>query len=788
MGFNQNGNTVIHRFPVAVPLMDRVPPNVGVVPYDPFLQNCFLERGTNGRTFVYKRPGLTSTYLYNSGAAANGQGMTYYNSNLYAMWSNTLTRYIGTGANGYSLGASWTQNTSATWPARDNAATIVFNNKIFIIGGNDAGFTNYFADIWSSADGTTWQQIVAVAPWGKRTFFQAVVFNNQIYVMGGRDSVGQKNDVWVSSDGVEWNQLTDSAAWTARIGFGLVAFNNGMFLMGGDESGVPKNDVWFSTDGTTWTEVVTNTFWSARSLFGCITYQGKMWVIGGVTGGVSQNDVYYSADGKDWNLGTGAAFAGGGRQAMVCFEYAGVMWAIGGWVSGGASYTSDIYKSQVGGGGAWSLVATGLFPARGYAMGCVFKAPTSVSASNAPIMWYMGGIDLTPNVTNNVWYSNADGSLSSSWVMGTGGLTSEQWQFVTVNANQYLCLKNTYDFWYLYANQMTRVTDPNYPARTVPGVVNLNSTVYVMDAAGVIYGSDLQDPSVWGSLNFLTAEYEADAGKCLAKLQNYVVALKANTTQFFYDSGQFPGTSLRPVQNANLRIGCASAGSVVAMDNTLVYMAQTFQAGRSIVSLNGFSPVKISNPYIDRLLDADDLSTVYAYSVKKNGHDFYYLTLVNTNKTLVYDLVEKEWSVMTSGVSGRFRCNNYATDGATTYLQDETVGRIYTYSSSVYQDNGDTIYVLMMGDLVDFQSGQYKFCSRLQVVGDKYTASNIVNVSWTDDNYLTLKGGINVDMSALRPKIDRMGRFPRRGHLLAHTANMPLRLEAIELTIEPGDV
>jgi Kelch motif len=791
VGFNQEGSTVIHRIPVAVPLMDRVPPNVGVSPYDPFLQNCFIERGANGKSYVIKRPGLVVTYTYNGGNAANGQGMAYYNNNLYAMGSNTLYRPALTSTpNSFSVGSGWSQQVNATWPARDNAACVVFQNKIFIIGGNDAGFVNHFSDVWSSADGVTWQQLVAVAPWGKRTFFQAVVFNNRLYVMGGRNGADLYNDVWVSDNGVDWNILTDDAAWAARVGFGAVAFNNGMFLIGGTiASGASQNDVWFSTDGAVWDEVVQTTAFTARQTHACITYNEKMWVIGGFGGGASLNDVYYSANGKDWTLATGGAFATG-VNSLVAFEYAGTMWAIGGFQSAFGTYSSSVYKSQVGGLGAWTLMSGGPgFAARGNAMGCVFKAPTAISATNAPIMWFMGGITIAPTVLNDVWYSNADGSLSTSWAMATAAPNTEQWQFTTINSNQYLCLKNTYDFWYLYANQMTKVTDVNYPARTVPGVVNLNSTIYVMSPTGVISGCALTDPTVWNSLDFLTAEYEADEGVYLAKLQNYVVALKKNTTQFFYDSGQFPGISLRPVQNANIRIGCAAAGSVVSMDNTLIYMAQTFQAGRSIVMLNGFSPVKISNPYVDRLLDKDTLATVYSYSIKIDGHDFYILTMTNTDRTLAYDLVEKEWHVMTSTwINSRFRCNNYATDNASSFLQDEAVGRVYTYSPTTYQDNGLDISVSMMGDLVDFQSSQYKFCSRLLVVGDKYSSTNSLLMQWTDDNYLTLKGGISVDMSAQRPKIDRMGRFGRRGHYISHFANMPLRLEALELTIQPGDV
>ena len=784
MGFNQNGNTVIHRFPVAVPLMDRVPPNVGVVPYDPFLRNCFLERTAMGKTTVIKRPGLDLEYTY--AGAVNGQGMAYYNNQLYAMGNNVLYRPQGTAVSAYSTGAAFSQVADAPWNTRKNAASVVFQNKIFVIGGDDFSGGNYFSDVWSTADGLTWTQLVSVSPWGKRSFMQVVVFNNRLYVMGGSDGTTFYNDVWVSDNGVDWNMLTDKAAWAGRTAFGLLAYNNGMFLLGGQTSGgTYTTQVYFSTDGTTWDLVTDNTGWSSRVAFGSLVFNSKMWIIGGFGGGASKNEVWSSEDGKNWTAASLGAFATG-RDSLVVYEYQGSMWAVSG--VNGATYYSDVYQSNST-GTAWSLVSAAPgFGGRQGATGVVFKAPSSVSTNGAPVMWIMGGLRSTLAADNDVWYSNVNGSLSTTWALSTSGATNEQFQFTTINANQYLVFKNTYSLWWLYGNQVEEVTDPNYPARTVPGIVNLNSTVYVMDEAGVIYGSALQDPTKWNSLDFLTAEYESDAGVRIAKLQNYVVALKENTTQFFNDTGAFPGISLRPISNANLRIGCASAGSVVAMDNTLVYMAQTFQAGRSIVMLSGFNPVKISNPYVDRLLNADTLSTVYAYSLKAHGHDFYVLTLVNTDKTLVYDLVEKEWHTMTSRFGVHFACNNYATDNETAFLQHESNGKIYSYAPATYTDAGDLISVQGMGDLVDFNSGQYKFCSRLQLVGDRYTTTNPVEMYWTDDNYLTLKGGIVVDLMNARPKIDRMGRFARRGHYFTHAADMPLRLEAIELTIEPGDV
>lgn len=782
MGFNQDGSTVTHRFPVGVPLMDRVPPQLGVTPFDPFLKNCFLERSPNGNTYIIKRPGLVAVYSYASGGASNGQGMYYYNDYIFAMGSNILYRLSGAGANAYSLGTGWANPGNAAWNARRSATTIVFQNQIWIMGGYDG--TSYYSDIWSSPDGTTWVQVVAVAPWGKRTGMKAVVFNNQMYVMGGANAGTFYNDVWSSSDGLNWQLLTNSAAWSARNAFGLVAFNNGMFITGGALAVGNSNEVWYSTDGANWELVFTGAAFGQTSSHSMLVYDDKMWVIGGVLAG---NTVYSSPDGKVWTQTTAAAFASA-RYEMTAWVYAGVMWIAAGYT--GATYLDDVYKSAVGGAGAWTLVtAAPGFSTRLSAMGVVFKAPTSVSATNAPVLWLMGGQDNTGTYKNDLWYTNADGSMSTSWSLSTSGATTEQFQFTTINNNQYLCLKNTYSLWTLYADQLAKVTDKNYPARTVAGIVNLNSTIYVMDLDGVIYGSDLQDPTTWNSLNFLTAEYEADRGVCIAKLQNYVVALKANTTQFFYDSGSFPGTSLRPVQNANLRIGCASAGSVVAMDNTLVYMAQTFQAGRSIVSLNGFSPVKISNPYIDRYLDKDSLSQVFSYSIKRDGHDFYILTLVNSNITLAYDLVEKEWHVMQSGDNlVRFKCNNYVTDGFLTLLQDETVGLVYSYLPTVYTDQGLPITTEGIGDLVDFQSGQYKYCSRLQLVGDKDSSTNFVDVYISDNNYQSFSLVGTVNMADQRPKIDRMGRFERRAHKFRHLDARPLRLQAWELTILPGDV
>lgn len=774
MPFNQSGETVVHRIPLATPLVNRALSSE----IDQYLSNCYIERAGD-KSYVMKRPGYSTVYTYGSGTM-NAQGVVYYNGYFFAISNNSLYRTTGAGSNAYSVGNAWTNPGNASWKARDRYASVVFQNQIFIIGG-DTGAGVYFNDVWSSYDGTTWTQIVAGAPWGQRAFQRAVVFNNKIWVMGGSDMSGAfYNDVWSSPDGLNWTEETSAAAWTPRTSFALYAFNNGMYIYGGlDSTPFRQDDVWYSTDGVIWTEVVNPAAAGQRSLMGYATFNNKMWAVGGTDGAsATVATVYYSSDGVTWTAATSLPAA---REQLRCVDYAGRLWAIGGY---NATYQNSVYSTADG--VTWTTHTAGSWSARSAHECVVFKSPTSASATNAPVIWLMGGSDGT--LRNDLYYTNADGTMASSWGMTTTGAQTEQWQTVTVNNNAYLCLKNTYDMYLLYAGQVARVADPNYPARTVPGVVNLDSTVYVMDSAGVIYGCDLQNPPVWGSLNFITAEYEADAGVCLSKVQNYVVALKDWTTQFFYDTGAAQGSPLAPVKNANLRIGCASAGSVVQMDNTLVYMAKTFQAGRSIVMLNGFQPVKISNPFVDKILNADSLSNVSAFSIKTSGHDFYVINLENTSKTLVYDFVEKEWYLWTNSIGGTMDVKNYATDGSQTILQKKTVGSLVSVSPSVYQDDSSTFTAQIRTDLLDFNSTQRKFMASVTVIGDKNTSTNIVNVFKYDDDYITVGLLGIVDMSSLRPRVNRCGSFRRRAFAITHNSNMPLRLEALEVQVMPGDL
>jgi len=280
----------------------------------------------------------------------------------------------------------------------------------------------------------------------------------------------------------------------------------------------------------------------------------------------------------------------------------------------------------------------------------VFSTVSS-TAVGTPAFVFSDGIKAVEVGSSGIYsFDNTNQVLSVSATTTVAGDSSTYQWSVPTGASTLLVLKNNTAMSTLNTTTgvVTQVTDPNYPAITVPGLVQLDGTFYVAKSTGEIYGSAINDPTTWSALNYITAEIEPDSIVAIDKVLNYLVAFGAWTTEFFYDAGNATGSPLSSVPNAFFTIGCASGASVVRTENMVVWMSQTLQRGRQIMVLNGFQPELISNPQVDRILNADDLANVYAFAIRTNGGNFYVLTLKTSGKTLVYNFTTKEWHFWSS--------------------------------------------------------------------------------------------------------------------------------------------
>lgn len=427
--------------------------------------------------------------------------------------------------------------------------------------------------------------------------------------------------------------------------------------------------------------------------------------------------------------------------------------------------------------------------------------------------------------------------------------------------------KSTADAFYYNGSTVTQITDAQYPTTTVRGIAYLDGTYYVMDPNGQIFGSDLNSPTSWTALNVIVAQMEPDGAVALSRLLNYIVAFGEYTTEFFFNAGNpAPGSPLSAYTSGMLNVGCAAAGSVAQTNNQLFFIGVTKQRGRSIYRMTGTTPQIISTPAIERILNHDNLSEVFSFCVKISGHNFYVLTLVDSDITLVWDTATgdwKEWTSLTETApisistltydsntglvtattvtdhgrsdgdpiviagatqteyngavnityvdsthftytplsipsvipatgtktvvgytSGAFIGRFYAGYGNIELVQD-AAGNLYTLDPNTYQDAGLPVDVHVRTPLVDGGTNNKKFFRKLEIIGDR--DDTLIFIRYTGDDYQTWTKYRSADLSLRRSALHRLGQDRRRAYELRHTDNTPLRLEALELTIEVGN-
>jgi hypothetical protein len=357
---------------------------------------------------------------------------------------------------GTSTYGNWTEITSnAGFGPRYDFGTAAFNDRLWVIGGHtqegymwscsattgttimsspDDGKTWVLEnvttpvphatcdtnDIWSSADGKTWDRVIPNAPFSPRSGMGVAVFNNRLWVIGGRVEIGGssgnglKNDVWSSADGINWTLVTPSADFGPRSDMGVAVFDNRLWVIAGGEEGNLKNDVWSSSDGMNWTQVTADAPFSPRYGKGVAVFDNKLWMIGGVsdseytdpaTGYTYLNeggskDVWSSQDGKTWTLvNADAPFAFQEFPSVIVFD--NKIWILGGGLwetmpmvtkNPPPHATNGVWSSKDGVNWTPENKTVGFSP-RFLSGGTVFQNG----------IWVIGGTD-NSRISSDVWY------------------------------------------------------------------------------------------------------------------------------------------------------------------------------------------------------------------------------------------------------------------------------------------------------------------------------------------------------------------------------------------------
>lgn len=240
------------------------------------------------------------------------------------------------------------------WEGRHTAGYVVYQDKMWIIGG-DPLQGHYQSDVWNSSDGETWSQVNkdSPVPWGPRALHYTLVFHDRIWVMGGQTTPqfapaeeALYRDIWNTTDGIHWNQVTpEEPSWPARgmIG-GSVVFKDRIWILGGGVYDTPANpqrtyynDVWSSADGVHWEQHTEHAPWTPRQYHEVAAFDGHMWVLEGYDGKGNRKDVWYSADGVHWEELPDTPWTP--RHAASVFVFQDALWMVA-----GNNFERDVWK------------------------------------------------------------------------------------------------------------------------------------------------------------------------------------------------------------------------------------------------------------------------------------------------------------------------------------------------------------------------------------------------------------------------------------------------------------
>lgn len=205
----------------------------------------------------------------------------------------------------------------APWPPRHGSAWLVHEHKLWVIGGD------LYDDVWSSPDGVAWTQEAAHAPFGPRYTPNAASVGCRIVVYGGQAWNGGQwcnfvdpctaeasREVWSSADGRSWQLANAQAPWQGRgLIHGSIVHDGEIFLVGGGLKAVPPGerydttvaeygDIWSSRDGSQWVRRSEAFSFAPRTHFSVVATPKGCYVSDGSVGTQANvvNDLFFAAD------------------------------------------------------------------------------------------------------------------------------------------------------------------------------------------------------------------------------------------------------------------------------------------------------------------------------------------------------------------------------------------------------------------------------------------------------------------------------------------------------------
>lgn len=368
---------------------------------------------------------------------------------------------------------------------------------------------------------------------------------------------------------------------------------------------------------------------------------------------------------------------------------------------------------------------------------------------------------------------------------------------------------------------VTKIVDVDYTAwLTKTNMVAMDGYIFQADyTTGYIYNSDLNNPISWTATGRILASAQPGLVMKLATVRNYLVAFKAQSIEFFENTGQpTPGSPLTAVPQLTRRYGTNSGLYFLEASDGIVFAGFDPSGKPGIFKLhfNDLGIEEISDPMIAAVLQSTIRTGAPFLGTQPNGFSqranvisfedkellAFPLAIGSGLATFTYDNKIKTWAMWTTSISGAesfFPCTvifNYndgsgkarpmvaSTNGATFYGIDFETGG--TDQGSVNLD------CKWCTDWYTFGTLRRKYLASLELdltTGASGSNDNVTMYYYDNDNGVptTSRTISSLSNSTTRVIWRRLGSFVRRRFVFKWTMGNSVRVGAVELDLNMAE-
>jgi hypothetical protein len=199
---------------------------------------------------------------------------------------------------------------------------------------------------------------------------------------------------------------------------------------------------------------------------------------------------------------------------------------------------------------------------------------------------------------------------------------------------------------FIYDTDSLEFADITLPEGVKSGMVVFQDSYFIINSVGTnrYYVSDVNDGKMFDPLRFTTARGVITG---LAAFKSQLIVFQNDLTDIYYDAGVVPF----PYQRSNTssyEYGCASRDSIARGEDYIFWLGVNRNSSPAIVYSNGSAPQAVSIGDIDFFISQlskplDCQGLVY----ELDGHTFYQLNWNTDNVSILYDLTENKFSLIT---------------------------------------------------------------------------------------------------------------------------------------------